>query len=78
MVEHGERIAILETDSKHHKDTLNDVVSQLQQLNLQVDSINSKLDKNMGFLAGAAFVFSLLGAGLGFFGSAIMKKMGMS
>jgi cytochrome c biogenesis protein CcdA len=76
MAEHGERIAVLETDVRNHKDTLNDVVDKLEELNKTVTSINSKLDKNMGFLAGAAFVFSLFGAVTGFFGSYLLKKLG--
>jgi cytochrome c biogenesis protein CcdA len=78
MRDHGERLAILETDNEHHKDTLSDVVDQLKTLNSQVGIINSKIDKNMGFIAGVAFVFSMLGALFGLFGGAIMKKMGGS
>jgi uncharacterized protein YoxC len=76
MAEHGERIAVLETDSKHHKDTLNDVVDKLKELNSTVTSINSKLEKNAGFLAGAAFVFSMGGAVMGILASYAMKKLG--
>jgi len=76
MIDHGERIATLEADNKHHKDTFNDVVDQLKTLNTQVSNINSKIDRNMGFLAGVAFVFSLLGAAFGLFGGIIVKKLG--
>jgi cytochrome c biogenesis protein CcdA len=76
MADHGERLASLEADNQHHKDTLSDVVDQLKTLNTQVSSINRKIDKNMGFIAGVAFVFSLLGAVFGLFGGIIMKKLG--
>lgn len=75
MNDHGERIAVLETDSNHHKDTLFDVVEQLEKLNEQVISINSKLDKNAGFLAGVAFVFTMLGAFIGMGGASLLKKL---
>jgi cytochrome c biogenesis protein CcdA len=73
-----ERLAILETEHRHHKETLADVVEQLERLNTQVGIINSKIDKNMGFIAGVAFVFSMLGAIFGLFGGAILKKFGGS
>lgn len=76
MSNNEERIAVLETQHNHHKETLSDVVSQLERLNEQVGVINSKIDKNMGFIAGVAFVFSMMGALFGLFGGAIMRKMG--
>jgi cytochrome c biogenesis protein CcdA len=39
-----------------------------------VASINSKLDKGTGFIAGAAFVFSLMGAVFGVLASTVFKK----
>jgi cytochrome c biogenesis protein CcdA len=75
MKDHGERLSVLETDSRHHRETLGDVVDQLKTLNEQVVSINSKLDKNAGFLAGVAFVFTLLGAFVGMGGAALLKKL---
>jgi hypothetical protein len=75
MSDHGERIAVLETDSQHHKDTLSDVVEQLKVLNVQVVEINSKLDKNAGFLAGIAFVFTMLGAFIGVGGASLLKRL---
>lgn len=69
MKEHGERIAVLET----HTTT---VLQELETLNKQVGDINSKLDKSIGFLGGAAFVFSLLGAALGMSASFLIKKLG--
>lgn len=68
MKEHGERIAVLET----HTTT---VLEQLETLNTQVASINSKLDKGTGFIAGAAFVFSLMGAVFGVVASKVFHKM---
>lgn len=74
----SERIAVLETEQRHHKETLTDVVTQLERLNDQVGTINSKIDKNMGFIAGVAFVFTMMGSLLGIFGGAILKKLGSS
>lgn len=71
-----ERLAVLEVKQQHHEETLTDVVSQLKTLNNNVNDIKSKLDKNTGFLAGAAFVFSLLGAFAGMGGAALIKKIG--
>lgn len=68
MQEHGERIAVLET----HTTT---VLSELETLNKQVASINEKLNKGTGFIAGAAFVFSLMGAVFGVIASAGWKKL---
>jgi hypothetical protein len=72
----SERLTVLEVEHRHHKETLADVVVQLERLNDQVGTINSKIDKNMGFIAGVAFVFSMMGAILGLFGGAVMKKIG--
>jgi cytochrome c biogenesis protein CcdA len=71
----GERLAVLETDNQYHKDTLGDVVDQLKVLNDQVTVINSKLDKNAGFLAGVAFVFTMVGAFIGTGGATLLKKL---
>jgi cytochrome c biogenesis protein CcdA len=78
VTSNDERIAVLETEHKHHKETIGDVVSQLERLNDQVGVINSKIDKNIGFIAGVAFVFSMFGAIAGLFGGAIVKKLGGS
>jgi hypothetical protein len=70
------RISVLETQHGYHRDTISDVVDQLKTLNTNVDEIKGKIDRNTGFLAGAAFVFSLLGAFIGMGGAAVIKKIG--
>lgn len=75
MTDIVERIAILETSHENHREDITDVVDQLKRLNDQVDTINSKLDKNAGFLAGVAFVFTMLGAFIGMGGASVLKKM---
>lgn len=77
MTDQDSRIAVLESEHRHHKETIGDVVEQLRTINNSVVDINSKLDKNMGFLAGAAFVFSLIGAFLGMGGAALLRKIGI-
>ena len=73
--DHGARIAVLETQQKYHDASLTDVTSQLEKLNGCVAEINRKLDKNMGFLAGAAFAFSAIGAIIGMGGASIIKRL---
>jgi butyrate kinase len=73
--DHGARIAVLETQHKFHQATLTDVTEQLEKLNASVTQINSKLDKNMGFIAGAAFAFSAIGAVIGMTSAAIFKRL---
>lgn len=76
MSDHDSRISVLESEHQHHRETISDVVDQLRTLNLNVDEIKGKIDRNTGFLAGAAFVFSLIGAFIGMGGAAILKKLG--
>lgn len=70
------RVAVIETKQDFHGETLSDVVEQLKMLNSNVDDIKGTIDRNTGFLAGAAFVFSLLGAFIGMGGAAIIKRLG--
>lgn len=69
------RIAVIETKQFHYDETLADVVDQLKTLNDNVIDIKGKMDRNTGFLAGAAFVFSLIGAFIGMGGAALIKKL---
>ena len=71
-----ERLAVIEVKQKFHEETLSDVVEQLKTLNNNVDEIKGKLDRNTGFLAGAAFVFSMFGAFIGMGGAKLLKIMG--
>ena len=75
MKDHGERIASLEAYSNQHGSTLGDVADQLERLNAQVSQINRKLDNHIGFLAGVAFVFTMLGAFIGMGGASLLRRM---
>lgn len=74
-MEYDARIAVLETKQNHHEETLSDVVAQLKTVNDTLNDIRGKIDRNTGFLAGAAFVFSLFGAFIGMGGAAILREL---
>ncbi len=78
-----ERIAYLEakresdySDIVEIKSTLHDVVSEIQNLNSNVNRIDKRLSNSLSFAGGMAFAFSLLGGALAALGMYFIKKMG--
>lgn len=70
-----ERLAILEERSEMQREQIDDLVNALHALTQEVTDINKKLERNMGFLGGMAFTFSMIGAGFGAFGSELIKRL---
>lgn len=70
----NERIAILEERTETHRQQIDDLLSAIKELTGEVVRINRQLSRNMGFLGGVAFVFSLMGACLGALANEIIKR----
>ena len=59
-----ERIATLEQQMKDAGEDLTEIQSDLRTIKTEVQQINSKMDRQKGFFAGAAFVIGLFWAGV--------------
>jgi hypothetical protein len=58
-----ERIAVVETEVKQHTSKIDKLEATLEKIEGDVSAIRIKMEKNISFIGGISFAFSLLGAG---------------
>ncbi|MDX1974491.1 MAG: hypothetical protein SFT92_02320 [Rickettsiales bacterium] len=71
----AERLAVLEERTETHRAQIDALLEALKTLTREVTLINHQLSRNLGFLGGVAFVFSLFGACIGAFGAEIIRRL---
>lgn len=73
----GQRIAKLETRADNMDDKVDDVTETLHEIKTEVQAIRVKMEKNISFMGGIAFTFSLMGAAFATMAGMVLRKLGV-